>query len=854
MLRRTSRRILWAVVLVFILALVLPPFINVSRYRSRAAGAISRALGRDVTVSSLELKLLPRPGVVLYNFVVADDSSYGAEPMLRADNVTAYLRLSSLWRGRLEIGTLDLDNPSLNLVRRSDGHWNLEELVERASQTNPAPTAKARPESRQRFPYVEASSGRINFKLGDVKKAFAFTDADFALWLESESLWDFRLKARPVRTDVNITDTGTLKLEGRFQRASNLRDTPLYLKLSFSDGPLGQLTKLFYARDRGWRGDVRASAVLTGSPASLGVTADAEVDDFRRYDIARGEALRLRTHCTGTYSSTNDALFDVRCESPVGPGVLRVRGDAEGWGVGGYDWDISAEHIPAERVVAFVRHAKKDLPADLTATGEVEGVFTVRKAPNASPQWSGGGQTDSLALQADVLKQGLELGEVQFVVAAAIPSVSPKTRVPRSSHPLARVGQSNQTPPPLAPPDFQLLIKPFPIQLGAASPATASASLDDEKYNLHLTGGAELGRLLNVAEAMGVGTPGVGLAGTAQVDINVAGPWMGFTPPAPSGKVQLRTATAELQGVAEPLEIDSASVVLEDQLIKIASFSAGFKQGTHITGSANFPVHCTGPENCLLNFDLRTDDTSLARLNQLLNPSFHQPWYRLLAIGKRNEDALMKLHASGHFAASRFELGPVVANNVNGSLELSSGKLRIHELRGDLLGGHQDGSWLADFTVSPPRFMGNGVVSKVSMTQLAALMHDNWATGSVDAEYSLTLSGLSAAKLRSSASGDADFTWTAGSLRHVTLDSHGVPVVFSKFTGKIALQDGTFTLADCKMQSNTSMYAVKGTASYDRSLSVKLERSGGQSYVISGTLDKPSVQTLNAPAAEASLR
>jgi uncharacterized protein involved in outer membrane biogenesis len=35
------------------LALVLPPFINVNRYRSRVAGAISRALGRDVTVSNI---------------------------------------------------------------------------------------------------------------------------------------------------------------------------------------------------------------------------------------------------------------------------------------------------------------------------------------------------------------------------------------------------------------------------------------------------------------------------------------------------------------------------------------------------------------------------------------------------------------------------------------------------------------------------------------------------------------------------------------------------------------------------------------------------------------------------------
>ena len=835
---------MWMVMLAIVLALVLPPFINVNRYRGRVAGAISRALGREVTVSNIELKLLPRPGIVLYNFVAADDPSYGAEPMLRADQVTAYLRLTSLWRGRLEIGTLDLDNPSLNLVRRSDSHWNIEELVERASQTKPAPTGKARPESRPRFPYVEASSGRVNFKLGEVKKAFAFTDADFALWLESESQWGIRIEARPVRTDVNINDTGTLTLEGRFQRAPNVRDTPVYLKLGYSDAPLGQLTKLIYGRDRGWRGTVRGNAVLTGTPASAAVTLDAQVTDFRRYDIATGEALRLRTHCTGTYSSAGDSLYDVRCESPIGSGIVRVRGDAQNWGAGGYDLDISGEHIPAERVVAFARHAKKDLPSDLTASGELGGVFTIRKSTGADPKWSGGGQTTALALHANVLKQDLELGEVQF----AVPGDEPSKPAPRQ-RPRHRV------PPPAANAGFKLVIKPFPVPLGAASPATGSGEFTGERYSLHVSGGAELGHLVNLAQAIGVGTPGIGLEGSAQVDLQVAGSWMGFAEPYPSGKLQVNTATAELQGVSEALVVDTASVTLENQQVDIAAFSAGFSKGGQFSGSANFPVHCTGPESCVVEFDLRAQDASLARLNQLLNPAFsRQPWYRLLDIEKRHEDALSKLRAQGRFSVMHLGLGDVTANNVNGSLELSSGRLRIHELRADLLGGHQDGSWLADFTVSPPRFMGNGVVSKISMSQLASLTHDNWATGSLDADYSLSLSGMTVSKLLGSAGGTADFHWSGGTLRHLVLDGRGAPMAFSTFSGKVALQDGTFTVTDGKMQSSGARYAVAGTAGADRNLNMKLVRAGGMSYEVSGTLDKPTVRSVATPAAEAALR
>ena len=843
--RRTSRLVIGTVLLALVLGLVLPPFINVNRYRKRVTEAISRALGREVTASNIELKLLPRPGLLLSNFVVADDPSYGAEPMLRAETVTASFRLTSLWRGRLEIGRLDLDNPSLNLVRRDDGHWNLEELVERSSQVAPAPTAKIRPEARPRFPYVEASTGRINFKLGQVKKAFAFTDADFALWLESENQWGIRLEARPMRTDVSINDTGTLKLDGRFDRASSLRDTPVNLKLTFTGGPLGQITTLIYGRDRGWRGTVSSNAILAGTPAALTITVDAQVDDFRRYDIAGGEVMRLRAHCTGTYSSPEDALRDLQCESPVGSGVLRVRGDAQGWAGSAFDLDISGNQVPAAAVVALVRHAKKDLPLDLTAIGDVEAAFTVHKTVGEAPVWSGGGQTNQLALRSGVLQRDLEIGEIQFVVPSSEPAGGAKVKHKTS----AKITK------PQANPGFRMAVKPFPLPLGAASPATASALFDPDHYVASLSGEAELARLMNVAKALGIGTPGVGLAGPAQIDLEVAGAWVGFVPPAPSGKVQLHNVTAELQGVNEPLQIASATATLANQSLNLTAFTAAFAQGPQITGSASFPVHCTTPEACTVHFDAHVDEASFARLNRLANPSFRPgPWYRLLAPWQQRNDALMKLRASGRFSIAHLEIGSAIATNVSGNVELQAGQMRVTDLRGDLLGGKHTGTWTADFTVSPPSFTGTGTVSKLSMVQLATLMHDNWATGAVDAQYALAMSGASPSALASSAAGSADFSWSGGTLRHVTLDGHGAPVAFSDFTGKIALQNGAFTLADCKLQSPGGNYLVKGIALYDRTLNLRMERAGGHLFVISGTLDKPQVTSVQAPAAEAALR
>ena len=147
--------------------------------------------------------------------------------MIRAQDVSAAIRFRSLLRGRLEIATLSATEPSINLVRNNQGRWNLASLLERNAQIPAAPTAKGVYERRPAFPYLEAGHARINFKLGQTKKSYALMDADVALWQDSENSWSARIKAAPVRTDFNLTDTGLLQINATWQRASSLRLTPV---------------------------------------------------------------------------------------------------------------------------------------------------------------------------------------------------------------------------------------------------------------------------------------------------------------------------------------------------------------------------------------------------------------------------------------------------------------------------------------------------------------------------------------------------------------------------------------------------------------------------------------------------
>src|SRR6185437_5099040 len=113
-----------------------------------------------------------------------------------------------------------------------------------------------------RFPYIEFSGARINFKEGAEKKALSFLNADASVWLADPNRWRIRFEAQPARTDLDLDleDMGTVKLDGSVTRASSLEQLPLKLHAEWTGAQLGQVSRLLLGEDSGWRGDLRADA------------------------------------------------------------------------------------------------------------------------------------------------------------------------------------------------------------------------------------------------------------------------------------------------------------------------------------------------------------------------------------------------------------------------------------------------------------------------------------------------------------------------------------------------------------------------------------------------------------------
>ena len=878
---RSRRGVAVVVALVLILFLFRP---GVYRLRNRISNSIGSALGRRVSIDSVHFHLLPRPGFALEGLVVYDDPEFSAEPMIRAPEVSAAIRVRSLLRGRLEIATLSATDPSINLVRSDQGRWNLASLVERNAQIPAAPTGKPASERRPAFPYLEATGARINFKLGQTKKSYALMDADVALWQDSENSWAARIKAEPVRTDFNLSDTGLVQINATWQRAPNLRLTPVEITAQWRNGQLGQITKLLSGKDRGWRGGLTITAILSGTPEALRIESQAAVDGFRRYDIADSENVRLVTVCSGEYNTVTSTLADLLCESPVSGGTVRLRGTlnvvapAPTYDLTTYDLTLKADKVPLASVVRLLRQAKRQIPADLTATGLLNAEFRATRGFPAdrrlglTTRWTGNGSATNVRLSSIGAKIGgnAEQDEIAFgtipLILAAADSLGDTIRRPRT--------QDKEHEP--AEPHLQ--IGPVALTMNTSAPIDAGGWVSAAGYRFFLRGDMELQDLFRLENDLGLPVARPAAEGAAKLDVNVSGPWQGFAPLTTLGTAQLRNVRVEMRGLNTPIEIASATMSLAPDAVSVDKISARLGS-THWSGAVTVPRPCAVPP-CVFQFDLTADQLSTGDLAEWFTPHpAKRPWYRILnpssnsnsnSDGARSLSPLLALQAHGNLQVGRFGLKKVVATQVATQVDVDRGKITLTALRGQLLQGTHQGTWTIDVSAQdvsardassqPVRYRGAGTLHDISLAQVSALTsiststltstNDAWITGTADGKFDLEGSADGFRDLLARSAGKLQFVMRNGSLPRIKIPESPAPLAVHRFSGDLHLKESAWELSAGRLESRDGFYRVQGTASPANGFDFVLTRGDRQAWSLTGTLAKPHVAPVDSTEAK----
>jgi len=469
-----------ALVLVLLLLAITPPLLNVGRYQRRIVQSMSESLGRPVHLDNVTLHLLPMPGFTLENFVVSEDPAFGNEPTIRANEVVATLRVSSLWQRRVEFSEVTFKEPSVNLVRSADGRWNLEGVLLHASHVDTAPTAQQKAGTTPRFPYIEATGGRINLKLGQQKMPFSLTDADFALWLPSPQLWRVRLEGKPTRTDSNIGDPGTVRLEGSLQRAAKMQDVPVDLHASWYGAPLGEASKLVSGDDRGWRGTLHADLSLQGPLASATLKTKTTFVDLRRADFVPAHSLDESVSCTASADLPAVQLTNLACTMPIE--------NAEPLSIAVPQLDLTApqaavatlqaQKLPLEWVFGWMRLFSARIPAEPGVQGTVDADL-IHPAQAPLSDWNG---TVDLTMPVPARHPNGE-------VATARGTTGPSTQEFEAT--LSSTGDL-----------WNATLKPTPLRLGPGAELMLGGQASHTGYNFTLTGLASPTQLASIARAL----------------------------------------------------------------------------------------------------------------------------------------------------------------------------------------------------------------------------------------------------------------------------------------------------------------------------------------------------------------
>jgi hypothetical protein len=826
------------IVVVLGFAIVVPPLFNIERYQHRIADNISRSLGRPVHFSHISLRLLPRPGFDLSDFTIEEGPDFGAEPILHSSSVSASIRLWSMWRGRLEIARIALDEPSLNLVRNAQGRWNFASVLTEASRTSIAPTGQVRPSSTLRFPYIEATNARINFKYGDEKQPFSFTNGDLAVWLENPNEWQLRFKAQPVRTDLDlyVADTGMVRMEGSLQRAASLGTIPLNLRVDWERAPLGQVGRLFAGSDPGWRGDLDVRSRVKGTPDKLLVSATLDLAALHRVEFAPDRALDYSAKCTGAYEKSAEQISNLACVLPLGNGNITTTGTIVPHAP---QLDIAIHQAPASAGLSFFRLMRSGFGRQVALDGDFNGLFHLTESNNHFSA-SGSVSSDRLAMSAPNVDGPLVVGPVRIT---ALPATRP-----------AR-GVANNAP-------ASLLLAPIKIDFDGTSPMLIDGRFDPRGFQMHFGGGGSLARLVPMIHSFGLFAPGLEAlqpTGQASLDVLLRGPWMapldsydgtGDHPnlaSSPTGTITLHDARLETSYLSAPLLIKTAQASLFGTQIAWSGIAAQYGP-VKFTGNFRAPLPCAPGDACVRQFDLAAPTLDLATLPGVMvgnSPLIETLLHRFEGGASAEWPAL-----HGTVRAATATLGSLTMQDAVATLDVSGAGVKIDSLDARALDGtlHLSGTVRAGSAPSyAPVYALDAQLNQAAVPAIGQLFRQNWGTGTINVATHLTLSGLNQEDLLNSAQGMYHFDWSKGGLHAVAKGAarNGSPFTrFEEWTADGTIGKSAFVLEQSLLTETDGARSIQGTIGFDRKLDLKSSEASstepsGEAGELTGTLAEP---------------
>ena len=273
-------------------------------------------------------------------------------------------------------------------------------------------------------------------------------------------------------------------MEATLDRAPALGQVPLVLDATWTDAPLGAVSRILSARDAGVRGQMNLSAQLRGVFPAPALHLRLQLSGVHRADFVPEQTLAADIECSAQTAHALHTFDDLRCLWPVpgadGDTIAMTGSVPDALDLRSAPLQIGTPHLSAPVLLIWLRALSERIPPTTALTGSLAATAS---HPGGSPlHWTGRVSADTLTIAGGRL--GLE--------------------------PLATGPVSLETDTTVADTTLTAQLAPVDLPLGGHDPALLEGRVTPEGYTLHLSGLIAIPRLL----ALGASLPqfGDGLA------------------------------------------------------------------------------------------------------------------------------------------------------------------------------------------------------------------------------------------------------------------------------------------------------------------------------------------------------
>ncbi len=811
------------VLLIIIALLVIPSLINVNKYHGMIQAELQKQLNRPVSLGNMHLSLLP-PSIRVDNVTVGENSAFGNGNFATAQQLYVKPKFWPLLHGDVQISSLDLRRPNIELIRNAQGVWNFQTLGQNktpAHEPSGQPPVPQQPQQAPTQPPQQAQQQKPSeFELDNLK----ITDGQIAVTDQQKH------QSRAVYNNIDATlknfapgkpfsfslaahlpgkgnETLALTGNGGPINQSNIIQTPFTGTLKLKNVALSGVKSYLNSPSlNNMDGVVSGTTDINNENGKLSSRGSLTINNARVNGVA------INYPVSADYRMTDDLANDVinveKGDLKLGSTPLAVTGTLNTKSTPAQiDMRVQASNVSigdaARLASAFGVAFSPGMKVDGRANADVKAQGAADK-----PAMNGTLQASDLIVSGGDLPQPVKVQSINLALTPQDIRSNPFTAVSGGTTVNGQFTLSQYTAPS---PNINATLK---------------------------TANANVGELISMARAYGVSAVnGVGGSGNLDLDVHATGPLKNTSAININGTGALRNASIKMPSLTQPLNVKNADMRFTSNSATLSNLAAGLGS-TNVTGNATVKNFAAPNVQFTLNAD-KINVTELQQITAGSNPHPNQQrtandgfWNIVPTANAQARSAvpasaaptasasiLSTMTGNGNISANVLQYDQLVLNNLKSGVTINHGAVNLTPINAQLYNGQATGQITANLLATP---MLVTVATKLQNVQANDLL-------SAVSSIKDTLYGLlaSSGDLRFSAASSQDIARTLNGNLAVNLNNGRIAKIdvlnelaaIGKFAGvrknaqamtNFAKMSGNFVVTNGVAQTNNFQAAIDG--------------------------------------------